>query len=191
MQADADPAVEELKAGFRQLWMEHAFWMRNYIVSASAGLDDQSVVLARLLDHQQDIGDAIKRYYGETAGNKLADLLREHVLVAGKYLDAVQRGHREDAYKYKDDWYRNAEDIAVFLSQTNSRWSFETLNGLLNRHMDLVTADFNARLNKDWPADINAFDQGKDHLLKLADVLASGIVQQFPQKFGMPGTGGK
>lgn len=45
--------------------MEHAIWTRSYIVSAIGGLEDQDKVLARLLRNQDEIGNAIKPYYGE------------------------------------------------------------------------------------------------------------------------------
>ena len=64
----------------RELWTEHAFWTEKYIVSYIAGLEDQKPVLARLLKNQDDLGNAIKPYYGEEAGNKLAQLLRGHIL---------------------------------------------------------------------------------------------------------------
>ncbi|MGG6313798.1 glycosyltransferase [Paenibacillus macerans] len=176
-----DPAAERLRAQMRKLWIDHGYWARTSLVSSIAGLEDSEPVLARLLKNQQDIGDAVKPYYGEEAGNKLAELLREHILIAGKLKEAVQKGHREDADKYKTDWYRNAEDIATFLSKANPAWSFTELKALLDRHLDLVAENLNARLNKDWQADIRVFDEGEDHLIRLADVLAEGIVKQFPQ----------
>src|SRR5262245_49765984 len=66
-----------LRDTMRKLWMEHVFYTKSYIVSAADGLADKDKVLARLLQNQQDIGDAVKPYYGEAAGNKLAELLKE------------------------------------------------------------------------------------------------------------------
>lgn len=176
--------AEQFKGELRRLWMEHAFWTRSYMVSAVAGMEDQEAVLARLMNNQQDMGEAIKPFYGENAGKKLVRFLREHVFIYVKLLDATKKGHREDAKKYEKDWYRNAQDIAAFLSKANPNWPYDTLQGLLNRHLDLMAADLNARLAEDWQSGITASDQGKDHLIKLADVLADGIVKQFPEKFG-------
>jgi hypothetical protein len=82
----------QLKGDLRKFWIDHAVWTRNYIVSAIAGLEDQEKVLNRLLKNQEDIGNAIKSYYGEAAGNKLTELLREHILIAGKIVDAAKSG---------------------------------------------------------------------------------------------------
>jgi len=39
---------------FRELWEEHIFWTRNFIISAIAGLDDLEYVTNRLLRNPTD-----------------------------------------------------------------------------------------------------------------------------------------
>src|SRR4051812_15001708 len=63
----------------RELWGDHIVYTRNFIVSASAALPDTSEVLQRLLRNQDEIGEAIKPYYGDAAGTQLASLLRNHI----------------------------------------------------------------------------------------------------------------
>lgn len=106
------PQMVQLKCNLRKLWINHVVWTRNYIVSAVAGMEDQEKVLARLLKNQQDLGDVIKPYYGEAAGNKLAELLREHILIAGKIVHAAKKGNQADVEKFNKEWYSNADDIA-------------------------------------------------------------------------------
>ena len=53
----------------RKLWEDHVTWTRLFIVSAIAGLPDTDATTQRLLANQTDIGNAIKPYYGEAAGN--------------------------------------------------------------------------------------------------------------------------
>lgn len=72
------PKTVQLKVDMQKVWINHTIWTRSYIVSAVSNRQDQKDVLDRLLRNQQDIGNVIKPYYGEAAGNKLADLLREH-----------------------------------------------------------------------------------------------------------------
>jgi len=54
---------------------------------------------------------------------------------------------------------------------------------MLYKHLDFVTNQVVARLNKNWKADIDAYDKGEEHMIKFADVLSDGIVKQFPEKF--------
>ena len=178
-----DESSVQLQHALRKLWIDHTIWTKSYIVSAISGLDDQEKVLTRLLKNQDDIGNAIKPYYGEEAGNKLAQLLREHIQIAGKVVEAAKSGNQATFKKYNAEWHRNADDIALFLSKANPNWSNEELKELLYTHLQLLTDQVSARLKKDTDAEIVAFDQGEDHIIKLADVLTKGIIKQFPKKF--------
>ncbi|ETT59571.1 MULTISPECIES: glycosyltransferase [Paenibacillus] len=177
------PSVIELKDNLRKLWIDHVVWTKNYIVSAFADSEDKEKVLARLLQNQQDIGDAFKPYYGEAVGDKVAQLLREHILIAGKVLDAAKAGNQADVEKYNKEWYTNADDIAKFLSSQNPKYSYEQLKEMLHEHLELITDDVTARVKKDWDAEIVAFDKGLEHMIMFADILTEGLIKQFPDKF--------
>ena len=41
------------------------------------------------MQNQIDIGNSIKPFYGEAAGNQLAKLLTEHIVIAGQLIDAL------------------------------------------------------------------------------------------------------
>lgn len=56
-------------------------------------------------------------------------------------------------------------------------------NGILQKHLDLTSGEVVGRLNKDWAADIKAYDDGHAHMLMFADMLTDGISKQFPAKF--------
>ena len=74
----------------RELWTDHVAYTRNFIVSAAAGLADTAEVSQRLLRNQDEIGEAIKPYYGDAAGTQLASLLRNHIQLAAKTLMAAK-----------------------------------------------------------------------------------------------------
>ncbi|MCR8744670.1 glycosyltransferase [Romboutsia lituseburensis] len=167
----------------RRLWIDHVSWTRNTIVSDLSSLEDKGLVLERLLKNQDDIGNSIKPYYGEEAGNKLALLLREHINLAVQVTDAAKNGNKENLKKYNKLWYENADNIAKFLSSANPNYSYETLKDMLYKHLQFVTDQVVARLNNDWNADIQAYDKGEDHMIMFADVITDGIIKQFPQKF--------
>lgn len=177
------PAAVKLKEDLRRLWIEHTIWTRDYIKSAVGNLEDKDEVLARLLKNQQDLGNSIKPYYGEEAGNKLAKLLTDHIVIAGKIVDAVKSGNETNTKKYNSEWYKNADDIAEFFSKANPNWSVKDLKDMLYMHLKLVADTLEARMNKNWEADIIAFDKGEAHIIKMADVLTEGIIKQFPDKF--------
>ncbi|WP_206099041.1 glycosyltransferase [Paenibacillus sp. M-152] len=177
------PKMVQLKGDMQKVWIDHTIWTRSYIVSAISNRPDQKDVLDRLLRNQQDIGNVIKPYYGEAAGNKLADLLREHILIAGKIVAAAKAGNQADMKKLDADWHANADDIAKFLSEANPNWQFKTLQDMLYTHLQLITEIVLNCLKGDWKADIAATDKNEIHMIHLADILTEGIVKQFPEKF--------
>ncbi len=176
-------SVVALREAMRQLWEEHIVYTRNFIISALAGLDDTGKIAERLLKNQDDIGNAIKPIYGEEAGNKLAALLRDHILIAADIVKAAKAGDNEGVGAGEKRWARNADDIAVFLSSANPNWQLQSLKNMLYVHLALTTTEVVSRIKKDWPSDIEAYDKGHAHMLMFSDLLADGIVKQFPKKF--------
>lgn len=176
-------AACDLRMVERRLWIDHVSWTRSYIISALASLEDKDDVAQRLLKNQDDIGNSIKPFYGEEAGNTLAKLLREHIELAAKVVDAAKNGNKADLDKYNKLWYENADEIADFLSNANPNYSNKTLKDMLHKHLQFITDQVVARLNKDWKADILAYDKGEDHMIHFADILIDGIIKQFPEKF--------
>lgn len=176
-------SVVNLKMAERKLWIDHVGWTRSFIVSDLASLPDKEIVLQRLLINQDDIGTSIKPYYGEEAGNKLTKLLREHISIAGQVVDAAKNNNKANLDKYNKLWYKNADDISDFLSGANPNLSNSELKDMLHKHLDFITAQVTARLNKDWKADVANYDKGEDHMIKFADIISNGVVKQFPEKF--------
>lgn len=176
-------SMADLKSQMRKLWGEHIFYTRNYIISALANLEDADKISERLLKNQEDIGTAVKGYYGADASKKLTDLLKDHILIAVEVVKAAKAGNDQDLKKASDKWNANGAEIAVFLSSANPNWTKENLNQLLQKHLDLTTQEVVARLKKNWSGDVEAFDKGNEHILIMSDELSDGIIKQFPDKF--------
>lgn len=169
---------------FRRLWIDHVLWTSNYITSATtAGAEDQKQVLARLLKNQEDIGNSIKPYFGEAAGAKLTELLKEHIVIADDIVEAAKSGQGAKVNQLNKEWYRNADDIAAFLSGANPNLKNEDVKKLLYKHLELVTNDLTASLVKDWEARIVSIDEGVSHIIMMADAISDAVVKQFPNKF--------
>jgi hypothetical protein len=176
-------SVTDVKVAMRKLWEEHITYTRNYIVSALAELPDTAAVANRLLANQDDIGNAVKPYYGEEAGKKLSALLRDHITIATEVVKAAKADDKRALGDAQAKWSNNSRDIATFLSAANPNWTKADLEAMLQRHLDLTTGEVVGRLSKDWEADIKAYDEGHAHMLMFADVLSNGIAKQFPDKF--------
>jgi hypothetical protein len=178
-------SIVELRMAMRKLWEDHITYTRNYIISALADLPDGDSVAKRLLSNQDDIGNAIKPYYGDGAGQKLAALLRDHILIATEVVKAAKANDKAQLDAAQQKWSMNGKDIAAFLSGANPNWPRPTLESMLQKHLDLTTGEVVGRLKKDWSADIKSYDDGHLHMLMFADALTDGIAKQFPAKFNV------
>ena len=175
-------SATDLRNGMRKLWLDHTTFTRSFIISAVAGLPDLPTITQRLLRNQDDIGNAIKPIYGDEAGKKLAALLRDHILIAADITKAAKASDTKAVDAGQKKWRANADDIAAFLAAANPNWKKPTLTDHLYKHLDYVTAQVVARIKADWPADIQAFDKGNEHMLMFADELSEGIIKQNPKK---------
>lgn len=178
----ASSSAPALRIAMRKLWSDHVIWTRQYIVSAALGDPSAQAASERLLKNQEDIGNAVAQYYGAAAGAKLTDLLKQHILIAVDLVAAAKAG---DAAKQADAdkrWHDNANDLATFLSGANPNWPKQTLLDMLNQHLSLTTQEAVARLQKNWSADVAAFDSIFNQAMMMADALTDGIAKQFPAK---------
>jgi hypothetical protein len=182
--AAAATSALDFRNGMRQLWEDHVTWTRLYIISAVADLPDKDVTTQRLLQNQTDIGNAVKPYYGEAAGNQLTALLKDHILGAAELLAAAKAGDKARTDAASAKWYANANDIAGFLSRANpNAWPLDTMQAGMKMHLDLTLNEAVARLQGKYADDIKDYDTVHEHILGLADTLSSGIISQFPDKF--------
>lgn len=180
--APIDPAA--FHDDMRKLWEDHVTWTRLYIVNALADLPSKGATAQRLLQNQADIGSAVGSFYGKAAGEKLAGLLKEHILTAATLIDAARNGDTVKKEEASKQWYANADEIASFLSAANpNSWPLVEMKTMMRHHLDLTTAEVVAGLTKNWAADIAAYDDVHGQILKMADMLSAGIVKQFPAKF--------
>ena len=174
----------EFNDAMRKLWEDHVTWTRLYIVSAIAGLPDVQATAERLLQNQTDIGNAIKPFYGNAAGDRLTALLKPHILIAAELVAAAKAGKSDDVKAASTRWYENANEIADFLSAANPKnWPQATMRNEMRHHLDLTLQEAQARLRGDWKADIAAYELIHNHILGMADVLAKGITSQFSERF--------
>ena len=186
MIAEAKPKVDAqaFHDAMRKLWEDHITWTRMVIVSTFADLPDQGPTVQRLLQNQEDIGDAIKPFYGDAAGEQLSALLRDHILIAAEILQAAEDEDDAALEDAIERWYANADDIAEFLNAANpENWPLEEMRAMMREHLDLTLQEAVAYLNGDYSASIDFYDQVHIQALEMADMLSEGIIRQFPSKF--------
>jgi hypothetical protein len=178
------PRVVAFHDEMRRLWEDHVTWTRLAIISLTSETPDTQATVGRLLQNQTDIGDAIKPFYGEAAGQELTRLLRDHILIAADLIAAARAGDETAVADAQSRWTANADEIAAFLAGANPRsWDLDEMKTMLHEHLRLTANEAIARIQGDWAADVAAYDQIHLQALGMADMLSEGIIKQFPSRF--------
>jgi hypothetical protein len=178
------PKASALHDNMRTLWEDHGSWTRMAIVSFADNSPDLQPTEDRLLANQADIGNAVKPYYGEDAGNKLTDLLKQHIQTAVGVLQAAKAGDPAQLNQAKAAFYANGNQIADFLTNANPQnWPREATQNMMKTHLDQVVQMGSDELTHHYPESVNDWNAYRDHFLAMADTLSDGIVKQFPNRF--------
>jgi hypothetical protein len=151
-------------------------------VAAVAGDPSAPTALNRLMKNQEDIGNAIRPFYGDAAGAKLTQLLKDHISIAGELVTAAKAGDQNKQSDADRRWHANADQIATFLAGANPHWTRDALLGMLNNHLSLTTHEAVARLQRNWADDQTTFDNIYSQAMEMADALSEGIIKQYPTK---------
>lgn len=174
--------ASSLHSKMRQLWSEHAIWTRNVILCIVDELPGMDQAVKRLHQNQTDLGNVIKTYYGDQAGIKLTDLLTNHINISVDVVKAAKSGNTTALAEANKRWYANADEIAVYLFSANPNWEYNDVKTMMDEHLRLTTNEAVQRINRDYDADVIAFDKVFKEILQMSDMLADGISKQFPSK---------
>jgi len=168
----------------RKLWEDHVTWTRLAIVTFADGSPGFDATATRLLQNQTDIGNAIAPFYGQAAGDELSTLLHAHINIAVQILQDAKAGDTTAFATDKARWYDNANQIADFLSAANPRfWPDDVMRAAMKEHLDQTLAEAEDELNGNYTASVNDYEAIHLHILAMADLLSSGIMNQFPDRF--------
>lgn len=177
-------AYLQLNQAMRKLWSDHMHWTLATVDAFFNEPKQLEVKLDRLLQNQKEIGAAIIPFYSQAAGDKLAKLLTEHIMGAVPVLKAAQINDTTALNKSLADWYKNANDIALFLSSANPKnWPQSATAPALKMHITQTTEYAVNILKGEYSSSLKGFETALNHMLMLADILTDGIAKQFPGKF--------
>ncbi len=177
------PSALSFHDTWRKLWEDHITWTRMVIIGIIDSVPGTDQAKTRLLQNYIDMEDTLRPYYGDDA-ETLGDLIQDHLLIAVEILDAAKAG---DTAKFNDAvtrWYANGNAIATQMSSINSRfWQLDVAKTMWKDHLDATLEEASARLNKNYVADVEAYDKVHMLALGMADFFSKGVIRQFPQKF--------
>lgn len=163
----------------RKLWSQHVYRTRFFIISTVSELADLPYVTNWLLQNPGDFAVTLQPFYGKARADKFGRLLTEHLIIAAELVNAAKNQNTEEVDSARKRWYKNADEIAEFLSEINPYWDCQKWTQMLYAHLKMTENEAILRLSGKYPDDIAEFNNIENEALEMADYMCAGINQQF------------
>ena len=173
-----------LYQAMQNVWQQHMEWTYATIAAFAVDSPGYTATVNRLLANQDDIGNAIKPYYGTAAGNALTVLLKAHIIGVADILTAAKAGDSAGQAKAVAAEYVNAKAIGDFLATANPRnWSRRSMEAMMKTHIDQTLVYATDLLKGNVAQGIADYGLAESHMIQMGNMLSAGVIAQFPRQF--------
>jgi hypothetical protein len=159
-----------------KLFSDHVILLSSFSKAFLDDLPETEYIKKRLMQNPKDIGDFIGSLTNKNIGDKIANLLTDHIKGGGDALKALKIGDREKLEKAKIKIFDNSEKLAKEISQLNpNKLSFDKIHNEFNKHNQYELDLSKLHFNKEYQKEIDKFDNFNNHMLMFSTMLASGL----------------
>ncbi len=151
------------KTNMRRLWADHVIYTRLYIIAAFANDQSKDTIAARLMSNQTKIGEYVSLAY-PGKGDRLAELLRDHIQLFVDAITAIQNGQPVDTKKILE----NGRQISIYLQKVNPKWH---IGEHMTDHINLTLKEVKLISSHDSINDIKNFDMIMESIYVMSDML--------------------
>lgn len=174
-ESEIENAYENLIQEMRLAWLDLIYWTRMYLMSVSAGTNDQQDIEERVLQVADEITDVFAEFLPISATRQLRNLLTEHVELTNELIRMSKEGDTENYDALIKEWYGNANQLAELLGQINPYFSGRETRNILLNYLDLAREAIEQQMSGEYGQSIETFRDMKKHVLDMADYFVRGL----------------
>jgi hypothetical protein len=177
-------AVFEAKMALRDLWVEHIFWIRSYVLATQTGDQARGIVAEnQVVANAKALAGTIAPFYGQDAADGLLTLLAGHWGAVRDFNTATVRHSEDSKNAAVQKLAANAHEIAKFLSGANPYLPEDAVFGLLSAHGAHHVAQIDQIAAGDFQQEAETWQAMRAHMLVIADAIGSALAKRFPDRF--------
>lgn len=140
------------------------------LISISDRLKDKAATVDRLMKNPADMARVFEGRFGKEAARIIEGLFKEHLQIGGELITALSEGRSANANRLNAEWYQNADRIAQYFARLDGAlYPLEETRRHMYRHLDITKRQVTNRLLGHHGNEIEAFDQGQDEAMMMAD----------------------
>ncbi|MGD9794677.1 MAG: hypothetical protein AB7V43_14465 [Acidimicrobiia bacterium] len=180
-------SADQLDETLRTLFDEHVVLLSELMRRAAIGGLDVDVAIEALERNTDDLTAAVGLVYGPTGARAVAQLWAGHTQFLLDHANSARAGNDEAMTAADRRLGHYEHDFACVLSDaTGNGLPTETVQQLLQVHVDQLTAQADAAFDRRWSDVVAITLDAQSHMADIAHALAGAIAAQQPNAF--PGT---
>ena len=156
------------------------------LINGVTGTDDDLITaFESLFMGIDDLGTTFKHFYQSELAERMNVSFRGMALLFTIMINSVKAGR--DYASFENRVNSIANDIGVNMSLYNSRWDLNAIRNVMTNFISSGIAKINARHSKNSAAEQQAEAAMRSSLAEFSNIVQTGIMGQFPDRFTMEG----
>ena len=169
---------DETDVVLKKIWSDNVMWTRFFIISAISGIGDLQIITKKLIKTPTEFSNVLKNYFAEESSKKFEALMMDHLLIGIKLINTAKSGNISAIKGMRTQWYKNADEISELMSSMNSNWNYNEWQKMLRENLKLTEDQVIKRFSRQYNDDILSFEKMSSLSIKMAEIMATGIIKQ-------------
>ena len=185
MDSNPNTPAANLRITLDQLLGAHAVLAQLAMETGFSGSPEYAAWGAQLTQNTDQLSQAIASVYGAAAGAEFKQMWSGHISDFVNYVVATKKNDSAGQKAALNDLAQYKVQFAKFLAGANPNYNATALEQSLQVHVDQLIGTFNAFVQQNDAKAVPDFVAAYNHMFMSGAYLSTGIVEQFPAKFGL------